>query len=114
MRTVVFSTKAYDRDNRLNYSARRSEPVRLWSCAGATVEVGRPQGFQHGGSREDVEGHGAEWKMGFACSALRPYSVALDVLPASSVLRFFLDCGQHMVSPVVGSNDGIQAIALGL
>ena len=30
-------------------------PVRPWSCAAATVEVGRPQGSQHGGSREDVE-----------------------------------------------------------
>ena len=66
-----------------------------WSCVAATVETGRPQGFQHGGSREDVEGHRAECKLRFARSALNPYSVALGVLPASSVLKSFLPCGRH-------------------
>ncbi len=46
--------------------------------------------FSAGECREDVEGHRAEWKLRFARSALNPYSVALDVLPASSVLKFFL------------------------
>ena len=51
--------------------------------------------FQHGGSREDVEGHGAECQLRFARSALNPYSVALDVLPASSVLKTLLMSHLH-------------------
>ena len=49
---------------------------------------------------EDVEGHGAESKLRFARSALNPYSVALDVLPASSVLEIFLACGRHLFPPL--------------
>ena len=38
---------------------------------------------------------GAACKLRSARSALNLYSVALDVLPASSVLESFLDCGPH-------------------
>src|ERR1700722_19967846 len=65
----------------------RSDPVHPRSFIVATVEVGHPQGFQHGGSGEDVEGLAAERQLRFARSALNPYSVALHVLPASSVLK---------------------------
>jgi len=59
----------------------RSSPVFI-SAIAATVEVGRPQGFQHGGSREDVENHAAECKLRFARSALNPYSVPLRRPPS--------------------------------
>jgi hypothetical protein len=50
-------------------------------------------------------------QIGFAQSALNPYSVALGVLPASFVLKFFLACGRHMF-PGCRKQRRIQAIAL--
>src|SRR5579864_4063810 len=56
-----------------------------------------PQGFQHGGSREDVEGHGAEF-IAPRAKRFEPlyYSVASTSSPANSVLKFFLNCGRHI------------------
>ena len=65
-----------------------------------------------GGTGRTTENHGVEWELRFARSALNPYSVALDVLPASFVLKFFLDCRRHMFLPLSGARL-IQAIALG-
>jgi hypothetical protein len=56
-------------------------------------------------------GHGAECKLRFARSALNPYSVVLDVLPASSVLKFFLYCETY-VFPPCREQQRIQAIGL--
>ncbi len=88
---------------RLNCPGVRSEPVRPWSCVAATVEVGHPQGLQHEGSREDVEGRGVRVQNASREAQFAVCSVAVDVLPASSVLTFFLDCRRHML-PVLGSN----------
>ena len=88
---------------------RAIEPVDTLSYLAAIVKVGRPQGFQHGVSREDDEDHGVECKLRFARSALNSYSVALVVVPANSVLRFFLNCGQHkfprLPEATAGSSD---------
>jgi hypothetical protein len=48
------------------------------------------------GSKEDDGGRRSKGPKRFARSAqFAFYSVALDVLPPSSVLKFFLDCGRH-------------------
>ena len=62
-------------------------------------------------AREDVEGHRAECKLRFARSALNPYSVASTSSPASSVLKFFLNRGRHIV-PRLSEATRIQATAL--
>ena len=71
-----------------------------------------PQGFQHGGSREDVEGHGAEF-IAPRAKRFEPlyYSVASTSSPANSVLKFFLNCGRHTF-PRLSKARGIQAIDL--
>jgi hypothetical protein len=76
-----------------------------------TVEVGRPQGFQQGGSREDDGAPRSKGSKRFArsaiCILLRGSQWSL---PASFVLKFFLDCGRHMFLLVVRSNGGFKQL----
>jgi len=55
-------------------------PVHPWSCVAATVEVGRPQGFQHGGRRKDDGEPRSKGSKHFARSATFCLSVALGGL----------------------------------
>jgi hypothetical protein len=59
-------------DNRLNCPGRRSEPVRPWSCVAATVEVGRPQGFQHGGKQGGRRGPPSRMKIALRAKRFEP------------------------------------------
>ena len=84
----------------LELPRRAIGPGHPWSCVAATVEVGRPQCSQHEGSREDVERYGVRVESASREAQFPFYSVALDVLPASFVLRSLLACGRHMFPPL--------------
>ena len=83
-------------DNRLNCVGVRSDRFTLGLASRRPWRWDVRKDFNTEEAGRTTEGHGAECKLRFARSALNPYSVALVVLPASSVLKFFLDCGRHM------------------
>ena len=98
-------------DNRLDCVGVRFDRFALGLASRRPWRRDVCKGFRHRGSREDVEGHGAECKLRFARSALNPCSVASTCSPSSSVLKSFLDCGRHMY-PHCGKQQRIEAIAL--
>ena len=73
----------------------RSEPLTL-VCVAATVEAGRPQGFQHGGSREDHREPRSRIHIALRAKRFEPLLRALRRPPCFSVLKFIQDCGRHM------------------
>ncbi len=105
-RTIVLIASACDRTGAPEVSRR------MWSCIAATVEVGRPLGFQHGVRRED-DGEPRS-RMQFALRAKRFESLIRGPPSSSLLLRVETLPGLRTarVYPVVGGNGGIQVIAL--
>ena len=75
-RTIARIASECDRTS-LPYGLASRRP---WSCNVRKVFSAEEKG-------DDVEGHGAEWKLRFARSALNPSSVASSSSPSSSVLK---------------------------
>ena len=106
----VHPAKTNPQDNRLNCPGRRSEPVRPWSCAAATKEAGRPQGFQHGGSREDGRGPPSRMEIALRANRIEPFLRGPRRPPCFLRVEILPGLRMAHVSPVVGSNSGFKRL----
>jgi hypothetical protein len=79
------NSETFPRDQGQSLELRRLaiRPVHPWSCVAATVELGRPQGFQHGGRRTPRSKGSKRFARSAICILLRgpPCFLRAEILP---------------------------------